>query len=99
MNATGLSESEQTEVYAELAAEVFTPSSPLLSQVDHEPHIFPYLLSGLFDENQEIALEVRPRGCGGRSPSRSLPLFRAAQRLVTLSLFLPERGGSRNFTC
>lgn len=27
-------------------------------KVDHEPHIFPYLLSGLFDENVEIALEV-----------------------------------------
>jgi hypothetical protein len=27
-------------------------------KVDHEPHIFPYLLSGLFDENDEIALEV-----------------------------------------
>jgi hypothetical protein len=27
-------------------------------KVDHEPHIFPYLLSGLFDDNDEIALEV-----------------------------------------
>jgi hypothetical protein len=27
-------------------------------KVDHEPHIFPYLLSGLFDDNDEIAMEV-----------------------------------------
>jgi len=27
-------------------------------KVDHEPYIFPYLLSGLCDENDEIALEV-----------------------------------------
>jgi hypothetical protein len=26
-------------------------------KVDHEPHIFPYLLSGMFDDNDEIALE------------------------------------------
>ena len=26
--------------------------------VDHEPHIFPYILSGLFDENVDIALET-----------------------------------------
>jgi len=27
-------------------------------KVDHEPYIFPYLLTGLCDENEEIALEV-----------------------------------------
>jgi len=25
---------------------------------DHEPHLFPYILSGLFDENDEIGMEV-----------------------------------------
>lgn len=30
----------------------------LPDHVDHEPHIFPYLLSGLYDENEHIALET-----------------------------------------
>ncbi|CAD7932701.1 unnamed protein product [Amoebophrya sp. A25] len=30
----------------------------LPDHVDHEPHIFPYILSGLYDENEDIALET-----------------------------------------